>query len=102
MKLLAKNASGEMAAPTPTEADGTFPIGNFRYDGVNKPAGSWKIEGIAGSLSLVNTFNAGQLETCILATGERYKSARIELQTPVKEIPAGGKISLSQTWEVVQ
>lgn len=102
VRLLAKNASGEMAPAMPTEADGTFPIGSFRYDGVNKPAGSWKIEGVADGLSLVNTFDANQLETCILGTSERSKSARMELQTPVKDVPAGGKIAIQHTWEIVE
>ena len=96
-----RSGDGSFITPTPSEAKGDFPFGySRRYDGPNKPIGAWRLENIAGGLTVVHNFTASDIETCNLRTYPEVSAALMEIQTPVKDIPAGGRIAIKHSLEI--
>lgn len=98
--LKARKQDGSFIVPIATEEQGTFPDKNYRYDGPNKPAGAWRLENIAPNFSIENQFDDKEVETCIFETNSRNKMGLMEIRSAVREVPAGGKITINHSWEI--
>ena len=102
---LARDNTGGFKTPTPTEvktSDFHGEYEHYRYDGDNLPAGAWKLENITDGMSVINSFNTEQVSTCQVTINEDMQVARMEIHTPVTEVPPGGMIVIDHQWEITK
>lgn len=102
IRIEARGADGGFARPTPTEAKQHqfFPVMTYRYDGVNKPAGAWRLVHLEGGHTLEASFDVDQVAACHLITSESSGSARLQIESAEREVAPGDRIRIDHTWTV--
>jgi len=98
----ARRSDGGFAIPTASEAKmhQFFPLMTYRYDGVNKPSGGWRLTHLEQGYVVESSFDVDQVASCHLITSQRGGWALMEIQSAEREVPPGGRIQIDHTWTV--
>jgi len=102
-ELSARSTNGSFIKPTPTEEKTTtwpFLSISRRFDGVNKPSGTWRLKNTQNGLTIENRFENSQVEGCHLITKKEMNLALMEIHSAEHEVKPGGKITLEHIWEI--
>jgi len=68
-----------------------------RYDGPNKPAGTWRLENVLKGLTIENRFREEQVKTCFMLTREKDNLVRMEIHSDEHEVKPGDRITINHT-----
>jgi hypothetical protein len=64
-----------------------FPLMTYRYDGVNKPSGGWRLTHLEQGYVVESSFDVDQVASCHLITSQRGGWALMEIQSAEREVP---------------
>ena len=100
MTLKARTKDGIFIKPVASEDRTRWGITTVKYDGPNKPAGAWRLENVINGHTIENRFRDNEVASCILAIPEEDNMVRMEIQSPEREVEAGGRITINHIWEI--
>ena len=104
-KLTVRMPDGSFGKPAPTEKVDFFwpyPLTEYRFDGVNKPAGEWRLEHADGRWTIENRFDDSVVETCIWHNPDAKDMVRLDLHTADREVAPRDRIEFTHNWKLIK